>query len=152
MRPNALLPALLTAVIAAPSAGCYTTWDIPVKELNHLDGYRASQPRVVTHQDGDDVIVDDDTQLRFRTGPSGPRLQAKFDAIDIHEGSAEWWLSGILHGDGQPLRVDLGKVTQVAVKRYSPGKTAITVLVPVITVAIVAGVGLGILFASIPDD
>jgi len=148
MRTHPLLPILLGATIAAPCAGCYTTWDVPVKAVDNLQGYRAPKPAVLTHQDGDDVLVDQDTELGFHFGPSTPDLHAKLDAIDIHRAPGEWSLAGIIHGNGEPFRVDLRKVTQVTAKNYSPGKTAAAIVVPMLVVGLAVGISLGIVVAT----
>ncbi len=57
-------------------------------------------------------------------------------------------LDGIVHGNGQPFRVDLRKVTQLSAKRYSPGKTAVAVVVPMLVVGLAVGITLGVVVAT----
>jgi hypothetical protein len=152
MRPTTFLPVLLATAVSAPCAGCYTSWDIPVREVNRLDGYRAPAARVVLSRDGEEVTFDQDTQLRFQAGSAVRDLRGHFDRIDVHAAPDEWWLSGTFQGDGQPIRVDLRKVTEVTAKRYSPGKTAVAVLVPVLAAGVIVGVTFGVLVATIPRD
>jgi hypothetical protein len=152
MRSHALRCAALVAALM-PCAGCFTTWDVPMKDVHYLDGYRAPVQQVATvTADGDEVVLDPGTQLHFQSGAEGPKLVAKFDAIDVHVSPGQWWIDGILHGDGQPVRVDLRHVTKISARRYSPGKTALAVAVPTVTVFLAAMIPLLVAVANIPHD
>jgi hypothetical protein len=140
---------LLTVLLTTPCAGCYSTWDIPIKEVNRLDGYRAPLERRITDNYGNEVPVDGDTELRFHAKanvevPEVPDLQGHFTAIDVHKGPEAWLLDGVLRGGGQPVRVDLREVVSVQAKRYSPGTTAAVILVPTLTVALAMGITMGL--------
>ncbi len=153
MRSHILSRILLVAATAAPCAGCYTTWDIPVKEVHQLDGYRAPAPRVILDAEGEKVRVDHETALGFESGLPGTEVEAKLDAIDIHAEGGEWLLSGLLHGSGQPFRVDLNQITRITAKRFSPGKTAlVSILVPLGLAGLGAGIAIIAVVATIPKD
>src|SRR5580704_13644141 len=68
VRGRARHPLRLALVVAAalPALGCYSTWDIPTREVAKMDGYRAPAPaKVVLARDGDEVEVDRETALHF---------------------------------------------------------------------------------------
>jgi hypothetical protein len=148
----------LAAALFLSSAGCYTTWDIPVKEINKLDGYRAPVARVILDTEGDEVQVDHKTDLQFWALPPGQGvppapLQEKFNAIAVHVGPNQWWLTGILHDDGTAIRVDMSQVGKVVARRYSHGKTAgLAVGIAAGAIALTVALALGIAIASIPND
>ena len=67
-------PGLLLAVLlTTPCVGCYFTWEVPVKEVSRLDGFRAPAERRITDKYGNDVSVDAETELRFQAA-ANPEL------------------------------------------------------------------------------
>ncbi len=155
----ASFPRLLLAVLlTTPCAGCFFTWEVPVKEVTRLDGFRAPGERELTDKYGNKFSVDEETELRFHPQPNPeyppvPDLKGRFTAIDVHEGPEAWLFQGVLRGKGEPVRIDLRQVVSVEAKRYSRGGTAAAILVPTLAVGLAMGITMGLLvdFASHVD-
>ncbi len=148
----------LLAAAALGSAGCYTTWDIAPKNVATLHVDPKRQEKVIVASNGDDVVVDRDTELRFRSlGPRVPDLDVKFDALDVYgaptDPNRQWWMDGVLRGDGRGIRVDMNEVASLTAKRFSPGKTTALIVGVVAGAAAVVGLSLvAVVVASSNND
>jgi hypothetical protein len=140
--------AVLAALLFMPCIGCYSTWDIAPRELIKLDGYRAPAAATIVDKRGHQVEVDPKTELLFITVNKIPVVEARFTSIDVREAPKEWWLSGVLHGDGTAIRVDLNQIGRVKATRFSPGKTAVVVVVPVVATGIFIGLVVGVILPA----
>jgi hypothetical protein len=144
----------LVVAAALPALGCYSTWDIPTREVAKMDGYRAPAPaKVVLARDGDEVEVDRETALHFHMRGPVPEYIVWFDSIDVRGTPATpdkpWWVSGVLRGSGVTAGLDMNQVTSLMARRYSPGKTAALVVGVVLGVAAVVGITIGVAAASL---
>ncbi len=61
--------ALLMAALGVSCAGCYTTWDIPTREMAKLDGYRSPEVRVIQDENGGGELS---TAIPATPSPSHP--------------------------------------------------------------------------------
>jgi len=146
----------LLAAAALSTVGCYTTWDIAPRNVGSLHVDQESGDKVIIANNGDFVVVDRNTELVFRSSaPRASMLDVKFESVGVVGGPAEprkeWWLGGVLRGDGRGIRVDMNQVTSLAAKRYSPGKTTALVVGAVAAACVVAGVAGGIIASQISN-
>ena len=159
MSPRRLL---LLAAAALPALGCYTTWDIGPRNINTLHVEKPpAEKMVLVNSKGDTVELDRDTELVFGAlVPTVEALDVKFDSLEVHGGpgapDGQWWVSGILRGDGRGIRIDMNQVASLTAKRYSPGKTAglVTgvILGGLAVVAAAATVAIVVAFSGGGDD
>lgn len=147
----------LVAATALPALGCYSTWDIGLREVDKLNGYRApGPPAIVVATDGDKVKVDEGTTLQFRPRTPSPDLFVRFEAIDVHgnptAGDGRWWVSGVLRGDGRTIGIDLNQVAFLTARRFSPGMTTGLVVGVVVGVAAAVLIPLAVGMSNSKDD
>ena len=108
---------LILSMLPASTSGCYWTWDVAPRELAKLDGYRP--PSVVPLADvrGETFTFDKTTKLRLEE-PEAATVRGPFTSIDVR--------GPILTGtttDHPPWGIDLGKVTSLEARKFSPEKT-----------------------------
>jgi len=108
------------------TAGCYSTWDVPAKSLESLNGFHEPERRPLVDVAGEELTFDHSTELRF-TEPGGEPIGAKFSSISI----AGPEFSGATRPFGQPLTVDLRQVVGVSAKKFSTVKTVLAIAIPV---------------------
>jgi len=146
MRP---LQRLLVAAAALPAVGCYATWDIGPSNINTLHVDKPPAAKVLDSK-GRAVTVDRDTELIFHAvGPVAQDLDVKFESLAVYGGpwtaNHEWWVSGVLRGDGRGIRIDMNQVESLTAKRFSPGKTAWLVVGLVVGACAVAATAVGVI-------
>ena len=124
MKKTVMRFALATAALSV--TGCYSTWDVPAKSLESLDGFREPEKRPIMDAEGDELSFDHSTELRF-VQPGAEPIAAKFSAISV-TGSA---FSGMVRPYGQPMGIDLRQVLGVSAKKFSTVKTVIAIAIPV---------------------
>jgi hypothetical protein len=132
-------------LLALASAGCFSTWDLAPKSLASLDGYHEPQKVPLADVRGEEVVFDKSTELRFFQGDGEPRAKGKFSAIEVR-GSQ---FTGAVRPDGHPLVVDLGQLSAVTAKKYSPVKTGLAIGIPVGVVFVATVVLVAVAVASI---
>lgn len=135
---------LVGGALAMASAGCFSTWDIAPRSLGSLNGYHEPEKIPIADTNGNEVMFDRITELRFLDSTGAPRERAKFSAIQVN-GST---FTGAVRPDGHPFAIDLAQVSAVQAKRYSALKTGLAIGVPIGVVTVLSIVAVAVLAAS----
>jgi len=121
---------LIAASLAMGTTGCYTAWDIAPQSVQNLNGFHEGERRPLADTSGGAVSFDKSTELRF-IDPSGVRA-AKFSSIVVDGPS----LTGVVRPTHEPIAVDLRQVATIQARKFSPGKTALAIVIPAVVVTV----------------